>query len=67
MINDVQEVLDLLTKDEGEECFKDRKGKRRRDSYDKAAEQKREVKRIKGLLTVSNSVAINSKGEYKIS
>lgn len=71
ILRDIQQVFELLLEAEEKEFVKDRKGKRSRETYkgDVMEDQllyQREVKRIKGFISASQSIAINEKGRFFI-
>ena len=69
ILSDIQQIFELLLEAEEKEFVKDRKGKRSRedDKSDDVEDQllyQREVKRIKGFISASQSIAINEKGKF---
>lgn len=69
ILRDIQKIFELLLEAEEKEFVKDRKGKRSRenDKSDDMEDQllyQREVKRIKGFISASQSIAINEKGKF---
>ena len=71
ILQDVQCVYDVLVEPEVEEYVKDRKGKRASESSESDATQnelvcQREFKRLKGLMSGLESIAVNKKGKYGI-
>ena len=70
IIDDLQALLDTLSKAE-EQSAKDRNGKRRRKSYeddngDEILRHQREFKRMRSLLTSSQCIALNGKGDQAV-
>ena len=66
---DIQQVFELLLEAEEKAFVKERKGKRSRENYESDVMEdqllyQREVKRIKGFLSASQSIAINEKGKF---
>ena len=71
ILSDIQQIFELLLEAEEKEFVKDRKGMRSRedDRSDDVEDQllyQREVKRIKGFISASQSIAINEKGKFFI-
>lgn len=69
ILGDIQQIFELLLEAEEKEFVKDRKGKRSRETNnsDDVEDQllyQREVKRIKGFINASQSIAINEKGKF---
>ena len=69
ILSDIQQIFELLLEAEEKEFVKDRKGKRSRETNnsDDVEDQllyQREVKRIKGCISASQSIAINEKGKF---
>ena len=71
ILRDIQQIFELLLEAEEKEFVKDRTGKRSRenDKSDDMEDQllyQREVKRIKGFISASQSIAINEKSKFFI-
>ena len=71
ILYDIQQVFKLLLEAEEKKFVEDRKGKRSRKTYqsDLTEDQllyQREVKRIKGFMSASQSIAINEKGKFSM-
>ena len=71
ILYDIQQIFEFLLEAEEKEFVNDRKGKRLRknDESDDIEDQlsyQREVKRIKGFISASQSIAINEKGKFFI-
>ena len=69
VLSDIQQIFELLLEAEEKKFVKDRKGMRSRedDRSDDVEDQllyQREVKRIKGFISASQSIAINEKGKF---
>ena len=69
ILGDIQQIFELSLEAEEKGVEKEKKGKRSREMYnsnvtaDKLLYQ-REVKRIKGFISASQSIAINEKGKF---
>ena len=69
ILRDIQQVFELLLETEEKKFEKERKGKRSRETNnsDDVEDQllyQREVKRITGFISASQSIAINEKGKF---
>ena len=68
---DIQQIFELLLEAEEKEFEKEKKGKQSRKIYNSDVTEdqllyQREVKRIKGFISASQSIAINEKGKFFI-
>ena len=71
ILGDIQTIFELLLEAEEKGFEKERKGKRLREMYNSDVTEdqllyQREVKRIKGFISASQSIAINEKGNFSI-
>ena len=69
ILGDIQTIFELLLEAEEKGFEKEREGKRSREMYNSDVTEdqllyQREVKRIKGFISASQSIAINEKGKF---